>query len=651
MDMGNATPYTIQVLDTDSMATQGITHNDDGSYTQTAYSETAKLMKTETIEVGKAENIRLDDAPEYGTLEVKDSSGEWNEMEVGKEYKADSEVRFTPDESAVEGTQDIKIGTFGEHEGQKSFTGHADVSDWGEVSADGKSVVSTEGGLTVTTTVMQNGSEQTLKAYNGSGNSTGAGIGDKDSGGLSRGETMVIQMQGEDVNQVSFTIDGLGGYFDAKSSHATEIQITAFDKDGNEIDSQGGYRESGKYADDYSFTTNIPVDHFELTSSGSNGNYVVQNMTLSNTLIDDVTFTAIAEDGTELTLQSDINIQQGMESTNVTSLVPAADEAMTKDVKVVDTDAMAAKGATLVDGYWVVENGTQEVEPPMKDEVAGYEYEVTLNSGLVDIDGSESLSNITIDNLPEGTSIVGLDANRDGSYTIATNGEGNAMITLSSSSVLTNTALNNIESSVSSTEENGGETHTTMAHTNLDESADSDNDTVEVNDNNLEVDTAAGDDTISVDASDLEQGSDSSSNGFMGMNFFGRGSDGGDLDIDGGDGFDSLLVSGDVNIDMSALDDNISNIETLTLDTGSQNITNLSLEDVISVTDENNVLRIDGDSTDTISLDTEEGEAEWTLGDFKTDAETGATYQEVTGVEDDVTVTLEISTEIHVDQN
>ena len=69
------------------------------------------------------------------------------------------------------------------------------------------------------------------------------------------------------------------------------------------------------------------------------------------------------------------------------------------------------------------------------------------------------------------------------------------------------------------------------------------------------------------------------------------------------------------------------------------------------MTDTDNLLRIDGDSHDSIDLNTKGPDAEWTLGDFKTDAETGATYQEVTGVEEDVTVTLEISTDIHIDQN
>ncbi|MEA2072296.1 MAG: hypothetical protein U9O86_01825, partial [Campylobacterota bacterium] len=280
-----------------------------------------------------------------------------------------------------------------------------------------------------------------------------------------------------------------------------------------------------------------------------------------------------------------------------------------------------------------------------------YSYEVKLDAGLRDTDGSESLSSITIDNIPTGATIDGLTANADGSYTVAVDANGDATVTLASPTEISNTDLNSIQSSITSTESDGGETHTTMAHTSLDESADSENDSVEIDSSNLATDTGSGNDTISVDAQDLAEGEDSSSSGIMGMSIFGGGSDGGALDLDGGEGLDTLLVSADVNIDMSALDDNISNIEALTLDTGSQNVTNLSLEDVISVTDEDNILRIDGDATDSVTLNSEGSDAEWTLGDFKTDAETGATYQEVTGVEDDVTVTLEISTDIVIDQN
>ena len=154
------------------------------------------------------------------------------------------------------------------------------------------------------------------------------------------------------------------------------------------------------------------------------------------------------------------------------------------------------------------------------------------------------------------------------------------------------------------------------------------NDTVEIKDDlgdvneSGHINTGSGDDTIIVE--DFVSGS-----------------------IDGGEGLDTL-VFGEVNIDLSALDDKISNIETIKLDSGDQNITSLTTEDVLNITDSDNVLRIDGDSDDTVSLDS----GEWTLGDFKTDAETGVGYNEYTGQADDgSSVTLEISTNVDVEQS
>ena len=116
------------------------------------------------------------------------------------------------------------------------------------------------------------------------------------------------------------------------------------------------------------------------------------------------------------------------------------------------------------------------------------------------------------------------------------------------------------------------------------------------------------------------------------------------------DGLDGLVLEDSMNLDLSKVSDNLDNIEKIDMGNGDQNIT-LSLEDVLEVTDDNNTLTIEGDSADHVALNTQGDDAEWTLGDFKTDAETGATYQEVTGVEDDKTVTLEINTEVQIDQN
>ncbi|MEA3370695.1 MAG: hypothetical protein U9Q40_05090, partial [Campylobacterota bacterium] len=123
------------------------------------------------------------------------------------------------------------------------------------------------------------------------------------------------------------------------------------------------------------------------------------------------------------------------------------------------------------------------------------------------------------------------------------------------------------------------------------------------------------------------------------------------LSLDGGEGLDTLVATGDANIDFSGLSDNISNIETIDLGVGEQNITSLSVDDVLDMTDTDNLLRIDGDGADSVNLNTQGDDAEWKLGDFKTDAETGQEYREVTSGEGDETVTLEISTDIEISES
>ncbi len=138
------------------------------------------------------------------------------------------------------------------------------------------------------------------------------------------------------------------------------------------------------------------------------------------------------------------------------------------------------------------------------------------------------------------------------------------------------------------------------------------------------IDTGSGDDTIVFDLHDT---------------------------IDGGAGLDKLVATEDMHIDFSNLSDNISNIERIDLANGDQEITSLKVEDVLDMTDEDNILRIDGNEEDTIALDTtKDGSGEWKLGDFQvTHTDTGATYDVYTN--EDNTVTLEVNTDIQVDQN
>ncbi|MBY5946111.1 tandem-95 repeat protein, partial [Photobacterium rosenbergii] len=259
--------------------------------------------------------IRLDAAPEHGTVQHMNAEGEWEEMGVGTEYPADAQVQFVPDTDIVQsGTRDIMVGSFDNDTSTTVFDGTASVDDWGVV--DGNKAVYQEDGVTITTEV----SKGDLAAWNGAGSHKGAGIGNDSKNGLSGDEYLTVTIEGEDVNQITFQLDGLGGYFDESSSKATEVIIQAFDAEDNLIDSQGGFRESGEYQDTYAFTTDVPVHHFTLGTEGGNGTYVVQNMIVSRTMSDEIQMTTIQADGSEdtNTLALDLNHSKADQPMDVT---------------------------------------------------------------------------------------------------------------------------------------------------------------------------------------------------------------------------------------------------------------------------------------------------------------------------------------------
>ena len=75
--------------------------------------------------------------------------------------------------------------------------------------------------------------------------------------------------------------------------------------------------------------------------------------------------------------------------------------------------------------------------------------------------------------------------------------------------------------------------------------------------------------------------------------------------VDGGAGFDTLLVEGGININFSDTI-NITNIEEINMDNGAANtITNLTLDQVLNMTDASNTLIIQGDASDSVgAIDT-----------------------------------------------
>ncbi|WP_051333590.1 tandem-95 repeat protein [Aliagarivorans marinus] len=238
--------------------------------------------------------IRLDQAPEFGIVEAN-IDDEWVQLEVGREVPADTEVRFVPDEDAVsQATHDSQIGTFDDN---------ATLDDWG-TAVDDHTRQFVDGDLTVTT----QSSDGPLGAWNGKTH-IGRGIGDDDRNGLSNDEQLVVTVEGKDINEISFELDGLGGWFLEDSPRFTEVEIRAFNADGELIDSETYHKDDkNSYEHTYTLTTDEPVSHFELGTIQGSGTYVVQNMTVSQTQADEVVFTTIGVDGTEVTETIDLNL-------------------------------------------------------------------------------------------------------------------------------------------------------------------------------------------------------------------------------------------------------------------------------------------------------------------------------------------------------
>jgi hypothetical protein len=197
------------------------------------------------------------------------------------------------------------------------------------------------------------------------------------------------------------------------------------------------------------------------------------------------------------------------------------------------------------------------VEANISSEVSStsYSYDITLNAGLSDTDGSETLSSITLDNLPAGVTLTDasgneISANSDGTYTVETDSNGDTTVTLTSNEELAEDTLGDITASVTAIETMG-------------------------------TDDISDDISATVSATDDEFV-------FNGDDF--------DLDFD--------------NIDDGALTD----INSIDLTDGSHELTNIDASDIMDMTGEANTLTIFGGEDDTVSLDTDT----WSQGDVVT---------------------------------
>ena len=233
------------------------------------------------------------------------------------------------------------------------------------------------------------------------------------------------------------------------------------------------------------------------------------------------------------------------------------------------------------------------------DPIQTYSYDIDLSVGLTDTDGSETLSDITLNNIPDGATLTDVNgneisANLDGTYTITPNENGDATVTLSAPSELDDDSISGITASVTSTEINGGDTSTVVT--------DEDN---------------------SLDAM-------------------------GDISDDGDFTFDM----DDIDIDFNNIDvdSELAHINSIDMTEGSHEISNLDAQDVLNMTGDNNTLTILGDADDRVSLDSDI----WTPGETTID-ENGNEFNTFTSTagsgEELQTIQIMIDSNVQVDQS
>ena len=333
--------YSISDGDNEVLTTLDLTVNPVNDAPEAGEEVFIQAQEDQTVGVTLREEpaLRLDQAPENGIIEAN-VNDEWVVLEVGQEVPADTEVRFVPSEDALaEGTHTTQIGTFDDN---------ASVDDWG-TEVDPYTREFSDGDLTVT--VQSN--DDPLGAWNGNTH-IGHGIGDTDRQGLSGDEKLTISVEGQDINEISFHLDGLGGWFMEESRHFTEVEIRAFNEDGDMIDSMTYHKEdSGTFETDYTLTVDQPVSYFELGTVQGNGTYVVQNMTVSQTCHDEAVFTSIGVDGSEITETVELNIHAGDNEIELTPDLPNITidtEGSAQFASVVITEEQLLAQASDIDG-------------------------------------------------------------------------------------------------------------------------------------------------------------------------------------------------------------------------------------------------------------------------------------------------------------
>ncbi|MDK9744816.1 cadherin-like domain-containing protein, partial [Vibrio sp. B516a] len=187
--------YNISDGENDVLTTLDLTVNPVNDAPEAGDEIFIQAEEDQTVGVSLREEpaLRLDQAPENGIIEAN-LNDEWVQLEVGQEVPADTEVRFIPNDDALaNGTHTSQIGTFDDN---------ASLDDWG-TAVDPYTREFVDGDLKVT--VQSN--DDPLGAWNGKTH-IGHGIGDTDRQGLSGDEKLTVSVEGQDINEISFHLDG-----------------------------------------------------------------------------------------------------------------------------------------------------------------------------------------------------------------------------------------------------------------------------------------------------------------------------------------------------------------------------------------------------------------------------------------------------------
>ncbi|WP_263834096.1 VCBS domain-containing protein [Sulfurospirillum oryzae] len=210
-----------------------------------------------------------------------------------------------------------------------------------------------------------------------------------------------------------------------------------------------------------------------------------------------------------------------------------------------------------------------------------YSYDLTVHAALTD--GSETLDSVHIlTSSLGGATLSGAGVTLVGDhYEIAVTNDTDSHVTLTANHAMSTSDINAISGSVTSTD---GTSTATTTETVLNEvtgvTGTDGNDLITGTISSEALSGGKGNDTLVYDSADSK--------------------------IDGGVGTDTLLFTKNTTIDFSTLDSStnpIKNIEVLDLTKANVTITNLSLNDVIDMTDTSHTLTILGDAADNVTVD------------------------------------------------